>query len=178
MNKLKQTVIVVLISLSFYSIQKQTKTVEKPMVDNGFVINDEYYTIRFKLENTNSKNPILVIAMELKNGAHYISPFTKRDFKGKFYMDLGSYAAVDFKEEIIETPRSVEEYDPHPFTNGTVNWVRVNTTYKQPLNIKNEGDFEVFGRVRFTIEPRCSLEEMPFAIAVKNGVMKLFSPKC
>ncbi|HIP47370.1 MAG TPA: hypothetical protein EYG92_00170 [Lutibacter sp.] len=179
MNKLK-LILVVLIGFSFYSIQKQKEIqkIEKPNVENGFVINDEDYTIRFKLENTNSQNPILVIAMELKKGAHYISPFAKRDFKGKFYMDLGSYKDIDFEEEIVEIPKSIEEIDPHPFTNGTVNWVRVNTTYKQALNIKTKGDFEVFGRVRFTIEPRCTLEEIPFAIRIKDGVIKLYSPKC
>ncbi len=85
MNKLKLIVVVVLISLTFYSIQKQTKTVEKSIVNNGFIINDAYYTLHFNIENKTNQKPVLVIAMELKKEAHYISPFAKIDFKGKFF---------------------------------------------------------------------------------------------
>jgi len=151
---------------------------EKPIENHGFTINDEAYTLHFDIENTGNQKPALVIAIELHNDSHFISPYAKRDFKGKFNFDLGSYTHLDFEGDIIETPRSIEEFDPHPFTNGLVNWVRVNTTYKQPLEIKSEEDFKVFGRVRFTIEPRCTLEEIPFAISYTDGVMKVYSPKC
>ncbi len=42
----------------------------------------------------------------------------------------------------------------------------------------SEDNFEVFGRIQFTIEPRCSLEEIPFALSYQNGVIKIYSPKC
>jgi hypothetical protein len=183
MNKLT-TLIVLLLGISFSTSQQQPTTtqesfkIDKPKVIKGFTINDDDYTVHFNLENTDTKKPVLVIAIELHNGSQYISPFAKRAFKGKFYMDFGSYKDVTFNGNIIETPRSVEEIDAHPFVNGSVNWVRVNTTYKQSLKILSQEDFEVFGRVRFTIEPRCTLEEIPFAISFKNGVMKIFSPEC
>ncbi len=170
-------IIVAFICLSFYSIQKQTETnkTEKTIVDNGFIINDEYYKLHFNIEEKNKENPILVIAIELKKDAHYISPFAKLDFTGKFYMDLGSYKDIDFESEIIETPRSEETFNNagHP-----VNWIHINTTYRQELNIKALQNFEVFGRVRFTIEPRCTLEEHPFLISFKDGKYEISSPKC
>jgi len=146
--------------------------------NNVKTITDELYTLQFKIEKTENNKHNLVIDIKLHNGSHFISPNATRDFKGKFYMDLGSYKDLSFNGNIIEIPRSVEENDSHPFTNGLVNWVRVNTTYTQPLNIQSEDDFEVFGRIRFTIEPRCTLEEIPFAISYKNGVMILIDPKC
>lgn len=139
---------------------------------------DEPYDIKFQIEKTKNNDYNLVVSINLHNGAHFISPHAKRDFKGKFFMDLRSYEHLSFKGNIFENPRSVEELDPHPFVNGSVNWVRVNTTYKQPLNLLSKDDFEVFGRVLFTIEPRCSLEVIPFAISYKDGVMKFFEPKC
>lgn len=183
MNKLT-ILVLLLLSISFSKSQQQTEThkeilkIEKPEIKNGFTINDKDYTLHFEIENADSQKPSLVIAIELHNGSHYISPYARRDFKGKFYMDLGSYTHLAFESDIIETPRSIEEFDSHPFTNGPVNWVRVNTTYKQPLQVKSQGDFEVFGRLRFTIEPRCSLEEIPFAISYQNGVFKFIDPKC
>ena len=183
MNKLI-TLVLLLLSTSYSKSQKQPETaqetvkIEKPEIMNGFTINDKDYTIHFEIENTVNQKPSLVIAIELHNDSHYISPNAKRNFKGKFYMDLGSYSHLDFKGDIIETPLSIEEFDSHPFVNGTVNWVRVNTTYKQPLQVKSQEDFEVFGRLRFTIEPRCTLEEIPFAISYQDGVMKIKYPKC
>ena len=174
-----------LISFSFSTSQQQTETttqevvnILKPETSNGFTVKNQDYTLHFDVENMIGQKPTLVIFIELHNGSHYISPFAKRDFKGKFYMDLGSYNYLDFDGDIIETPPSFEEFDSHPFVAGNVNWVWVNTTYTQALKVLSEDDFEVFGRLRFTIEPRCTMEEIPFAISYKDGEMKILSPKC
>ncbi len=66
----------------------------------------------------------------------------------------------------------------HPFTNGTVNWVRVNTNYKQQLEVATQVDFQVFGYIQFTIEPRCSLEKIPFIIKKENGKLKFELDNC
>jgi hypothetical protein len=177
MRKLILILIIAFISLSFYSIQKQTENnkTDKPTIDNGFSINDNYYNLHFSVENKANQKPTLVIVIELKKEAHYISPFAKLDFTGKFFMDLGSYKDVDFKSEIIETPRSEETYNN---AGQPVNWIHINTTYRQELNIKTLQDFEVFGRVIFTIEPRCTLETIPFLISFKDGKYEVSSPKC
>ena len=177
------TFAVMLLSFCFGTGQQQSKSTQaisilKPEPKNGFTVNDQDYTLYFDIETAKDQKPTLVITVELHDGSYYISPYAKKDFKGKFYMDLGSYADLDFDGDIIETPRSFEVFDYHPFVDGNVNWVRVNTTYTQPLKILSEDDFEVFGRVRFTIEPRCTLEEIPFAISIEDGVMKVASPKC
>lgn len=189
MNKLT-SLTVVLLSFAFTTSQQQQTeitqeivNIKKPETFKGFTINDKDYTLHFEIEKNNpdsyrDQKHTLVISIELHNDSHYISPFAKRDFKGKFYVDLGSYNDLDFEGDIIESPRSVEEYDSHPFVNGTVNWVRTNTTYKQPLQIKTQKEFVVFGRVQFTIEPRCTFEEIPFAISYQNGEMVFIEPKC
>ncbi|GGK50315.1 MULTISPECIES: hypothetical protein [Flavobacteriaceae] len=87
-------------------------------------------------------------------------------------MDLGSYKDLNFNGTIIKTPLSVVEKA------SQVNWVRENTTYKRPLKVKSKYDFEAFGRIRFTIEPRCTLEEIPLGIICKDGILKITSPKC
>lgn len=178
------TFLIVLFTISLNNYQPipveflETSETEELDSKNKFTINHEDYTLQFKLDNSDDQNPFLIIGIKLHNGSHYISPFATREFKGKFFMDLGSYKDIDFEGAIVETPSSVEEYDPHPFTNGTVNWVRVNTTYKQELKLKSNEDFQVFGRVRFTIEPRCTLEEIPFAISYENGTVIFIDPKC
>lgn len=178
------TFVVLLFTISLNSRQalfvetSKTINIEKPDVKKKFTVNHQDYTLYFELENTDNQNPSLIIGVVLHEGSHYISPYATRDFKGKFFMDLGNTENLEFKGAVIETPRSMEEYDSHPFVNGTVNWVRVNTTYKQPLLVKSQDDFQVYGSVRFTIEPRCTLEEIPFAISYENGVMVFIDSKC
>ncbi len=181
-NKLL-TILIILLSSTCYTPSKSEINVafykiESLEIIKGFTVKDKDYTLHFDIEKSKNQEHILVIAIELNNGAHFISPHAKRDFSGKFYMDLGSYTHLGFEGDIIESPRSSEEFDPHPFTGGLVNWVRINTTYKQALLLKSQDDFEVFGRLRFTIEPRCTLEEIPFGISYQNGVLKVIEPKC
>ncbi|HCY80824.1 MAG TPA: hypothetical protein DHV22_04055, partial [Xanthomarina gelatinilytica] len=97
----------------------------------------------------------------------------KKDFKGKFSMTIEDSSKLNMTDDIIEIPRSVEEMDTHPFVDGKVNWVRENTLYKQNLNILTKDDFEVTGFIRFTIEPRCTYEEIPFKVTQSSGVLQV-----
>lgn len=146
-------------------------------INEVLTINDELYKLKISVDSENNRHQ-LIFEMELFNNSYFVSPNSKREFKGKFYYDFGSYENVEYTGKVIETPLSKEIYDAHPFTDGLVNWVNVNTLYKQPFYVKSEKDFKVFGRVRFTIEPRCSLEEIPFSLIYKNGKFSVTMPKC
>lgn len=130
---------------------------------------EEPYTIDFLFEATKNNETYLIIEMELRNGSHYVSPYAKRDFTGKFNASLKDNDYFTLEDEIIETPRSVEEIDPHPFVRGTVNWVRVNTTYRQKININTKENFDIIGFVQFTIEPRCTMEKVKYIIKSRSG---------
>lgn len=130
---------------------------------------EEPYTIKFLIETTDNNETYLIIDMELRNDSHFVSPNAKRDFSGKFIVNFKDNDYFTLVGDLIETPRSVEEIDPHPFVGGTVNWVRVNTTYRQKINIKTQEDFEVKGIVQFTIEPRCTLEKVEYIIKSRSG---------
>jgi len=183
MNKFK-SLFLILLSINFTSYSQQSNQIAKVIeIENPRMVNfpkpmDVPYNINIEIETTENNTSYLVISLKLYNGSYFVSPNSKREFKGKFYMDLGSYTDLDFEGDILETPRSIEELDLHPFVNGTVNWVRVNTTYKQALHIKAKDNFEVFGKIQFTIEPRCTLEEIPFAISYQDGILKIIYPKC
>lgn len=119
-----------------------------------------------------------VVAMELNNGAHFVSPNAKRDFKGKFSIQFDKNSELELVSELLETPRTEEEYDPHPFVRGTVNWVRENTKYNQRLQRTVNENFQVQGFIRFTIEPRCTLEKVPFIIKYEEGQMRVELFQC
>ncbi len=169
-------IILLLLSLGYVSDNNRLNDSSEKATS---IIAAEPYKIDIQINEAGKNEYQLIIKMELHNGAHFVSPNAKRDFTGKFFMNLGSYEHFTFDGILVEAPRSVEEVDPHPFVGGPVNWVRENTTYTQSLKLLSNHDFEVFGKIRFTIEPRCTLEEIPFAISYKNGVAKIINnPKC
>ncbi|PWI29309.1 hypothetical protein DI383_12795 [Flavobacteriaceae bacterium LYZ1037] len=129
------------------------------------------YHLDLKIEHTETDAQQLVVFITLKGDAHFVSPHAKREFKGKFSMTIDESNMLTTEDHLIEVPQSVEEFDSHHLINGTVNWVRDNTTYKLPIQVISEKDFEVTGLIRFTIEPRCTLEEIPFKVHQKSGIL-------
>jgi len=136
-------------------------------------VGERQYDINFQIERETAAQHSLWIVMKLYHNSHYVSPHAKRDFSGKFQVSLDDNPYVALDSNFLETPRSIEEYDPHPFVNGTVNWVRENTRYKYPLHLLSSEDFEVNGMVRFVIEPNCTMEEIRFVIYQEDGILKV-----
>lgn len=139
---------------------------------NPLFITDPY-DIKLSIKETENSGYQLVTEIILKNDSYFVSPHSKVAYKGRFSSDLQKNKNLEMINKIIETPRTVEEIDPHPFVNGPVNWVRENTTYRQPLKLHTDSDFEVSGLIKFTIEPRCSLEKIGYTISYKNGKMSV-----
>lgn len=127
------------------------------------------YAIDFSLAQQSVTGYTLHVSVSLKDGAHYISPNSRGTYKGKFQLFIAGKQHLAVDRFLIEQPASKEIYDSHPFVNGYVNWVAVDTQYSQQLNVLSTADFNVFGYVQFTIEPRCTLEKIPFIIKQRNG---------
>ena len=102
-----------------------------------------------------------------------MSPFSTGDFSGKFTLTIDDNSYLNLGYEILESPRSKEVFDPHPFVNGKVNWVQENTRYVYPITLSNNEDFKVRGWIRFTIEPKCTFEEIPFDIICEAGTVRV-----
>lgn len=138
----------------------------------------EPYTIAFKIEETDSKEFNLLVSMGLYGGSHFVSPYSSDRFSGRFNISINENDHLDLDDVFKEIPRSEEEYDSHPFVDGLVNWVSVNTNYNHRLHIKTQEDFEVKGMVSFTIEPRCTFEKIPFILRYEDGEMRVVLSKC
>ena len=170
--------IIALFYLGNNTIETNTKSIsiiESSKTNEMIYKKDDLYDLKIKIETKNNKHS-LVFSMELKNDSYFMSPNAKGNFTGKFYYDLGTYDKIGFNKGVIETPISIKEIDV--YSNESVNWVRKNTTYEQGLNLKSKEDFEIYGRVKFTIEPRCTLEIIPFMISYKSGKLTIKEAKC
>ena len=145
---------------------------------DDLVYNDELYTVILRVDKQKNGAHLMTIEMQLKKGSYYVSPNAKGDFSGRFTLVWTDEALLNRDQALIETPLSVEEFDSHPFVNGPVNWVRVHTTYKQSLQVLSETEFEASGYLQFTIEPRCTLEKVPFRLSYKKGRLRMKTDGC
>jgi hypothetical protein len=135
--------------------------------------NAEPYHSKFLILNHKDGSTSLLIDMELYGGSYFISPKAKRPFKGKFNVSIDQDSSLSLGDLISETPPSTALYDPHPFIDGEVNWINVNTRYEYALNVNPDEDFEVSGRLTFVIEPRCTLETLEFVISQRDGELSV-----
>ena len=136
------------------------------------------YELAFDVEKAGEDQYTMITTMKLFGGSFYISPHSKRDFKGKFTIEIAPNENLKLGSDFIETPRSKEVIDLHPFVNGPVNWVKEDTKYEYPLITNSKEDFDIGGKIFFTIEPKCTLEEIPIMFKYRSGVLTIERWKC
>ncbi len=145
---------------------------DSPLIDSQIAINNPY-ELTFDVEKTGSNQYSLVTTMKLFGGSFYVSPFSNDRFSGRFTIVIEDNHNLKMGNDFIETPRSKEVFDPHPFVNGMVNWVNENTRYDHQITVSTREDFDARGKFTFTIEPKCTLEEVPFIIKYRSGVLSI-----
>lgn len=142
---------------------------------DDLVRDDALYITTIRVDKRQGTEYVLSIQMNLKKDAYFISPNAKRAFSGKFTLVLPDSSKIATNGAILETPLSKEE---HHKGEGLVNYVRNNTHYKQTLKVLSDEDFEARGHVQFTIEPRCTMEKVPFVLSHKDGKLTVRMDGC
>lgn len=142
---------------------------------DDLVRDDALYTSIIRVDKQQNDEYVLSVQMNLKKDAYFISPNAKRDFSGKFTLVLINPDKIATNGAIIETPLSKEELDKGE---GLVNFVRKNTHYKQTLKVLSSENFEVMGHIQFTIEPRCTMEKVPFILSYVDGKFSVRMDGC
>lgn len=134
---------------------------------------DPLYTAIVRLDKQSDKEHLLSIQMNLKKNGYFVSPTESGAFTGKFTIVLTEPQHLQTDGAIIETPLSkVDENE------GFAKLVRENTHYKQSLRVLSKENFEVYGYIQFTIEPRCTLEKVPFILSYVDGKLSVKMDGC
>ena len=145
---------------------------DSPFTNEQIAMNNPY-ELGFDLEKTGDNQYKIITTMKLFGGSFYVSPHSTRDFKGRFTISMADNQHLTLADDFKETPRSKEEIDLHPFINGPVNWVREDTRYEYMLTVNSQDDFDVGGKFIFTIEPKCTLEQVPFILKYRSGILRI-----
>lgn len=136
---------------------------------------DELYNSIIRVDKQENDEYLITIDMHLKKNAYFVSPNAKGNFSGKFTIVLTEPSKIQTNGAIIETPLSKAEHEKH---NGMVNLILENTTYKQTLKVLSTENFEAYGYLQFTIEPRCTLEKVPFILSFVDGKLSIKFDGC
>jgi len=131
----------------------------------------ESFDVLFQVEKLNEEEYNLSTTVILNKGSYIISPFSKDTTYGHFYFNIDKTDHLLADHKLVETPPSIEEFDP--ILEAPVKFVRVNTTYQQKLKLTKEDDFEVAGLVEFLLEPICIPYDVAFKISYQNGKMSV-----
>jgi TonB family protein len=148
-----------------------------PLTDSAAAM-DHPYDLHFRLEKAGESRYTLISTMDLHGGSFYVSPNSTRDFKGKFHVEVADLGHVVLEDSFKEIPRSIEVIDLHRFVNGPVDWVNADTKYEHTLTVTTKEDFDIGGKYQFTIEPKCTMEIIPFLIKQRSGVLTIEKWKC
>lgn len=149
-----------------------TKLLKDP-VTYFSTLNTDPYAVFIDIIEVGKNDFNLIIKMDLNTDSFYVSPNSVRDFSGKFKLHLNENNQLEKTAALIEKPLSTEIFDPHPFVDAKVNWVKDDTTYTQKLHLNSKEDFQIRGLVQFIIEPNCTLEKIPFTIVYADAKMKI-----
>ncbi len=147
-------------------------------VSDTTIAQEHPYDLAFTLERSGDDTYTLVTTVKLHGGSYYASPNCTRDLKGKFHVEIEAQERIVLADRIKEFPLAMEGGYRHPLVHGPVDWVRVDTRYEQRLTVTSREDLEVAGFYRFTIEPRCTLEEVPFVIRQRGGRLTIERVGC
>jgi len=134
---------------------------------------EDPYEIDFDVNQINKDEYSMLITMNLDEGVYYFSPNTnpKYGYSGVFKITLEPNPNLLMQDSLIETPKSYEYRDS--IYGGPANFVKENTTYEQKFKVLTENDFDVKGLVQFTIEPKCTYEEIVFVLSNKSGKLSV-----
>lgn len=134
---------------------------------------DPLYNSFIRIDQEKDGAFMLSVQMVLKKDSYFVSPNEQKDFSGKFSIVLTKPENLISSGTITETPLSkIDE------NQGFVKWVRENTIYRQNLKVLSNENFEVYGYLQFTIEPRCTLEKIPFILSYQDGKLSVKLDGC
>lgn len=142
---------------------------------DDLVREDALYTAIIRVDKQTDDAYVLSVQMILKKDSYFVSPNARGYFSGKFTLAVTGSGKLTTQGAIHETPSSEEENDKRE---GLVHFVRRNTHYTQTIKVLTDENFEVSGHLQFTIEPRCTLEKIPFILTYANGKLSVKADGC
>ena len=129
------------------------------------------YELDFEIEKTEENVYKIVATIDFFDGAYVGSPLSDNGFTGLFTIDIAESEHVRLDDHIEESPRSIRMFNEREGV--PVNIVNVKTTYKQVLHLSTDTDFDCGGKITFTIEPKCTFEQIPFMIKSRAGKLTI-----
>jgi len=166
MNKLLMFSIM-LLNIACSSGQETVRLPGQSSIDNQF---REPYSISLSVEQLNDSMYSLHAKIKI-DSISYMMPIVNKTMTGIFKVKFLDSAVMNSNYNLIEKAcpvvmNYVWSNPPHKVIKGKVEYV-------QKFSIRTQTDFVSKGVIQFVIEPRCTLEKIPFVLSYKNGILKV-----
>ncbi|MDX1349189.1 MAG: hypothetical protein R3279_03015 [Putridiphycobacter sp.] len=161
--------LVVTIAVLAFANTRRKPDVDKIMLDcNAITSLQDPYKVVYSLRNiTKTKYKFSIHMILLDSNAYFGSPQSSDRISGAFSLDFGDTTNISLIGELVEFP--VAQLKSNKFGPRMIHEVHENTTYTQAFELKTQTNFNTIGRVRFVIEPKCTLEELHFGLKMESG---------
>ncbi len=159
--------VLLFIGVSFSANSQQSNSLKAPEKLSDSLNPDDPYFLNLEVQESEGGDYKLVAALELDSGCYFVSPYSKDSYKGFFQIILKDNPFVQLDGNFVEFP--LTKAKPDKWQGGLSHFVEENTSYTHKLAVNSTEDFKITGFVQFVIEPKCTLEEIPFSISYVNG---------
>lgn len=130
----------------------------------------EPYSLEFSVIKVSATEFKLVTVIRI-DSLSYMMPISNTTMSGIFKTSINDSVFLNSNYKLVEhgcpvVTNFVWSNAPQKVINGYVE-------YNQKISVISTKDFVTTGVIQFVIEPRCTLEKIPFTISYVNGEMKV-----
>lgn len=130
----------------------------------------EPYTLELSIEKINASDFKLVTLIKMDSLA-YMVPISNTTMSGIFKMNIVHTSQLNTNYILVEHACPV--VTNYVWSNSPQKVIKGYVEYEQKVSVISTKDFVTSGFIQFVIEPRCTLEKIPFTISYVNGEMKV-----
>ena len=141
----------------------------------GEDIDYQPFDISFEIEKQGKDN-YLVIHTDIAEGSFILSHYADPSMRGRFLITFDNNEFIKTETPLVESPGPIEEAYYWSDDEKEKKLLDKQTT-KQMLNISSNKDFEVRGKVTFTVEPSCNFWRSEFSISQSSGKLDVIQGK-
>ncbi|MBL4706968.1 MAG: hypothetical protein JKY48_00815 [Flavobacteriales bacterium] len=138
---------------------------EQDIVDLLVSIN-EPYDVSFEISKSKKGEYYLYVSIELDSGFFIASPLLKDDAAERLKISIEDNNSLHMDSISLETSNSIKEVNSITKDIG-------NLTSRVKLYVKQTGNFEISGFVRFMLGPKNTAEEIEFIISKQSDEIQV-----
>lgn len=128
----------------------------------------EPYSVELSVEKITANEFKLITIIKL-DSISYILPISNTTMSGIFKVMINDSTMLNSDHQLIE--HSCPVVTNFIWSNSPQKVIKGYVEYDQNISVLSNSDFTIHGVIQFVIEPRCTLEKIPFILSFEKGIL-------